>query len=91
MAPRDLDYIMDEITGGGGWWQWKKALWLIPQYISSGLPLLLHMFAAYTPPHRCFVPGCDDPVDPRFRDPGFDLGVALPPSGGGREGDGFLK
>ncbi len=55
----DFDYILDEIVGGGGWWQWKKCLLLIPQYLTNGLPLLLHMFTAYTPKHRCYVEGCD--------------------------------
>ena len=56
----DFDYILDEIVGGGGWWQWKKCLLLIPSYLTNGvLPLLLHLFTAYTPPHRCFVDGCD--------------------------------
>lgn len=55
----DLDYILDEIVGGGGLWQWKKAMWLTPQYLAGGLPLLLHLFTAYTPPHRCYIEGCD--------------------------------
>ena len=59
MVEHDFDYILDGIVGGGGWWQWKKCLLLIPQYLTNGLPLLLHMFTAYTPPHRCYVDGCD--------------------------------
>ena len=59
-APKDLDYILDDLVGGGGRWQWTKMLFLIPVYVAMGTPLLLHMFTAYTPDHRCFVPGCDD-------------------------------
>ncbi len=60
MEERDFDYILEHIVGGGGWWQWTRCLLLIPQYLTNGLPLLLHTFTAYTPQHRCFVPGCDN-------------------------------
>eukprot|EP00095_Tigriopus_kingsejongensis_P007773 maker-scaffold154_size301342-snap-gene-2.22 protein:Tk07773 transcript:maker-scaffold154_size301342-snap-gene-2.22-mRNA-1 annotation:"hypothetical protein BRAFLDRAFT_225757" len=63
----DLDYILDEIVGGGGLWQWKKAMWLMPQYMAGGLPLLLHIFTAYTPPHRCFIEGCDSDEGSAFQ------------------------
>ncbi len=60
VVDRDFDYILDEIVGGGGWWQWKKCLLFVPSYLTVGnLPLLLHLFTAYTPPHRCLVEGCD--------------------------------
>ncbi len=55
----DIDSILDDIVGGGGRWQWTKLLLLVPQNFTNGLPLLLHMFTAYSPEHRCFVEGCD--------------------------------
>ncbi len=59
-ATKDLDYILETMVGGGGRWQWRKALWLVPQYAANGIPLMLHMFTAYSPRHRCFVDACDD-------------------------------
>ncbi|XP_059089923.1 organic cation transporter protein-like isoform X2 [Tigriopus californicus] len=41
-------------------------MWLTPQYLAGGLPLLLHLFTAYTPPHRCFIEGCDIGTDLQF-------------------------
>ena len=58
--PKDLDYILDNLVGGGGRWQWTKMMFLLPVYVAMGAPLLLHMFTAYTPDHRCFIPGCDN-------------------------------
>lgn len=58
-GPKDLDYILDHLVGGGGRWQWTKMVFLIPVYVAMGLPLLLHMFTAYTPEFRCLVPACD--------------------------------
>lgn len=63
---KDFETILEDYVGGGGWWQWKKLIWLFPVHVACGIPLLLHMFAAYTPPHRCFVDGCDVPDQPVF-------------------------
>ena len=50
----DLDYILEDVVGGGGRWQWRKWLFLVPTYLAMGAPaLLMQMFSAYTPPHRC--------------------------------------
>ena len=59
MGKKDIDYILEKIVGGGHRWQWRTALLLVPIYISTGIPTLLHVFSAYTPKHRCFVKGCD--------------------------------
>ena len=56
----DFDFILDRVVGGGGRWQIRKSFFLVCTFVSGGLPLLLHLFTAYTPEHRCFVPGCDD-------------------------------
>jgi hypothetical protein len=56
---KDFDTILEDYVGGGGKWQWIKLLWLSPVHVACGIPLLLHMFSAYTPHHRCFVENCD--------------------------------
>ena len=49
----DLDYILEDVVGGGGRWQWRKWLFLVPVYLAMGAPaLLMQMFSAYTPAHR---------------------------------------
>ena len=55
----DFDLLLDRVCGGGGRWQVKMSAMLVLTYLSGGLPLLLHLFTAYTPEHRCYVPGCD--------------------------------
>jgi hypothetical protein len=55
----DIDYILEHIVGGGGRWQWSVVAMMWPIGICAGFPLLLHMFAAFAPRYRCFIPGCD--------------------------------
>ena len=55
----DIDYIFENIVGGGGLWQWYIVVVMYPIVFASGFPLILHMFTAFAPRHRCFVPGCD--------------------------------
>lgn len=57
----DIDYIFENVVGGGGLWQWAIVIIMYPIVFASGFPLILHMFTAYAPEFRCFVPGCDDP------------------------------
>ena len=57
----DIDYVLENIVGDGGWGQWMILICYFPIGIASGLPLLIQMFAAFEPRHRCFVPYCDDP------------------------------
>ena len=53
MSKKDLDYVLEEVVGGGGRWQWRKWLFLVPTYLAMGAPaLLMQMFSAYTPTHR---------------------------------------
>ena len=37
-------------------------LYLIPAHVALSIPLLLHIFTAYPPSHRCYIKGCDDNV-----------------------------
>lgn len=61
---RDIDYLLDNVIGGGGWGQWIVLLCQLPIDIASGLPTLIHMFAAFEPRHRCHVPICEDVSNP---------------------------
>ena len=36
------------------------AMW--PITFAAGYPILIHMFTAYEPRHRCYVPGCDPEI-----------------------------
>merc|ERR1719400_1382407 len=61
---KDIDYLLDNVIGGGGWGQWIVLLCQLPIGIASGLPTLIHMFAAFEPRHRCYVPICEDTSNP---------------------------
>ena len=58
---KDVDYIFEHIVGGFGWWQVLNTLFLWPATWVGGIPLFITVFSAYSPPHRCLVPGCDTP------------------------------
>ena len=59
----DLDYIFDEIVGGGDGGdlgQWVILFALFPVGLCAGFPLFMHLFACFEPRHRCYIPTCDD-------------------------------
>ena len=56
---KDLDYIYENIVGGLGKWQLKITLLLWPMSLVPSLVLFMNVFTTYTPPHRCYVDGCD--------------------------------
>ena len=56
-----IDYILTNIVGGGGKWQWVIVFAMLPTTLTS-VSLLLHMFTAYAPRFRCFIPGCDSNI-----------------------------
>ncbi len=58
-ALQDLDYILEHIVGGGGWWQWRLSIIMYPTLCAAGFPLFLDLFGAFLPKHRCLIPGCD--------------------------------
>ncbi len=55
----DLDSLLDRYVGRGGPQQWRQFALLLLQGLASTVPFYLHLFAAATPEHRCFVLGCD--------------------------------
>jgi hypothetical protein len=62
----DIDYILDTYVGGGNRWQWLILMILCPTAWAAYYPVFLHIFAAYEPTHRCFVPSCDDVTNASF-------------------------
>ena len=59
----DIDSILENIVGTGGWGQWMILMFTFPIVMSSELPILIQMFAAYEPRHRCFVQNCDNGIE----------------------------
>ena len=55
----DIDYLLETIVGDGGWGQWLILICTFPIGMVSGLPILIQMFAAFEPRHRCFVQKCE--------------------------------
>ncbi len=85
---KDFDFILDTYVGRGGPLQWRQFCLLLLQGAASTVPFYLHLFAAATPDHRCFVPGCDEEEDAlsgAVREPWVDF--AIPP---GKEEGTFL-
>ena len=62
MEIRDIDYVLTDIVGGGGRWQWFMVFAMWPITFAAGYPILIHMFTAYEPRHRCYIPGCDPEI-----------------------------
>ena len=55
-SKQDIDYIFENIVGGGGRWQWLFVVGCtFPIHLASCLPLLIHLFAAYEAKHRCYI------------------------------------
>ena len=57
---RSIDYILDKIVGGGGWGQWIIVIAFHPILYCSVMPLIIHLFTAFEPRHRCYIPMCDN-------------------------------
>ncbi|QQP52038.1 Uncharacterized protein FKW44_004033 [Caligus rogercresseyi] len=56
---KGIDYIFSDIVGGNGPAQWKIVFFGFFLNAAGGVPLFIHMFAAFTPSHRCKVPACE--------------------------------
>lgn len=50
----DIDYILTNIVGGGGRWQWVMVFAMWPITFAAGYPLILHMFTAFAPRYYIF-------------------------------------
>ena len=49
---QNLDFVLENLVGGSGLYQWRTYMFMFPFELVSGVTLLLHLFSAYTPPHR---------------------------------------
>ena len=58
-STKDIDYLLENIIGPAGLGQWIIVLAIFPMGFASGVAALIHMFAAFEPRHRCYVPQCD--------------------------------
>ena len=59
MQTKNLDYILENIVGGGGPWQWKTLFYFYPHLFISASTLLIHLLTAFQPSHRCYVDICE--------------------------------
>ena len=50
-SSESIDFILTNIVGGGGLWQWFLVFAMWPIAFAAGYPLVLHMFAAFSPRH----------------------------------------
>ena len=48
----DIDYILDNFCGSSGPWQRRFLALVLVLFGATYLLIFLHLFAAYTPPHR---------------------------------------
>ena len=54
-----LDTILNEYVGGAGLYQWLCTLAMMLVKYGSIIPILLTVFTAYEPSHRCYIPECE--------------------------------
>ena len=59
-STKDIDYLLENVIGPAGLGQWIVVFAIFPIGFASGYALLIHMFSAYEPRHRCYIPSCDD-------------------------------
>ena len=77
-----LDTTLNEYVGGAGLYQWLSTLAMMLVKYGSIIPLLLTVFTAYEPSHRCYVPGCESLNGSKVTNNIFNhswLELALPP------------
>ena len=77
-APKTFDSLLEQLAGGSGPWQRRQFSLLLLQSLACTAPFYLHMFAAYTPAHRCRVAQCE--IGPHAAKEPF-LDFALPRAG----------
>ena len=70
-----FDEILEQVVGGAGRWQWCTLITTLPMMMAGPVPLLLHLFTAYTPAHRCMVPACENPDNTSINQPWLDIAI----------------
>lgn len=76
--PRNLnsfDEVLEHVAGGAGYWQVGTLLISLPLLMIGLVPLLLHLFTAYTPAHRCMVPVCENVMNTSITQPWLDMAI----------------
>eukprot|EP00096_Caligus_rogercresseyi_P016187 TRINITY_DN8755_c0_g1_i1.p1 TRINITY_DN8755_c0_g1~~TRINITY_DN8755_c0_g1_i1.p1 ORF type:complete len:552 (+),score=61.03 TRINITY_DN8755_c0_g1_i1:48-1658(+) len=68
-----MDYILTHLVGSQGRAQWKIVFFAFIADIAGGIPLLLHMFTAFAPDHRCSIPVCDASNNTEWMDFAYPL------------------
>ncbi len=48
----DIDHILEDFVGAAGPWQYRFMVLVLTLFSATYLIIFLHLFAAYTPPHR---------------------------------------
>ena len=59
----DIDYILEHFVGCGKWndiGQWILFTAIIVIAYCGIFPIFMHVYAAYEPRHRCFIPNCEE-------------------------------
>ena len=60
---KDIDFILEHLVGSGnqsdfGHWIIFLAITLVS--LCGNVPVSMHLYAAFEPRHRCFIPNCDN-------------------------------
>ena len=55
----NLDFVLERYVGGAGRYQYRTYAGMFPIPLVTSVVLYIHLFAAYTPEHRCRVDVCD--------------------------------
>ena len=54
-----FDHVLDHFVGAAGPWQWGQFAFILLFNLVNDLPLMIHIFSAFTPEHRCRVDICE--------------------------------
>ncbi|XP_014670267.1 PREDICTED: organic cation transporter protein-like, partial [Priapulus caudatus] len=63
-----FDEVLEHL-GEMGRYQWRMLFFVGLPILFVGMETMAPVFLAAVPHHRCFVPGCDDPIDPTYSAP----------------------
>ena len=67
MGEANLDQILTQYVGGCGRYQLINTILLSIVYYGSLITMLINVFTAFAPKHRCRVPECDNVNEPKVK------------------------